>query len=261
MELIENSFFDGLGSPLVIASHTRSGTHLTLDFVRRQFPSFRSWKWPGEANDMLYLSIDVLSVIEANWGDARARQILCRPVRPLIKTHWTDSQLLKLREKQPHFAQFLAQKAAFVHVVRHPLRVLESLWAFEASHVTGADQKLNRLWLERKVAYWVQHTEDWMMRTGVIRIRFEDILGDPSAVLNCLEGVLLEDAQRLSPLLPTRLRGLWHSRRNRLLSIRPASTEILVAKQTAAFRYLFEDAARNILSEKAKILMQELKYE
>jgi hypothetical protein len=74
--MIESDFLDGLGPPLVVATHMRSGTHLTMDFVRRQFLSFRSWKWPVEANDMLYLALDVLSVLEANWGEARARRIL-----------------------------------------------------------------------------------------------------------------------------------------------------------------------------------------
>jgi hypothetical protein len=109
--MIESDFLDGLGPPLVVATHMRSGTHLTMDFVRRQFLSFRSWKWPVEANDMLYLALDVLSVLEANWGEARARRILSRPPRALIKTHWTDPGLLRLREKQPYFADFLEEGA------------------------------------------------------------------------------------------------------------------------------------------------------
>ena len=232
-----------------------------LDFVRRQFPSFRSWKWPGEANDMMYLSIDVLSVLEANWGEARARRILCRPARPLIKIHWTDPQLMRLREPQPYFADFLDQRAIFLHVIRHPLRVIESMWAFEVPRGTLCSQMPSRLWLQRKVDYWVQHTESWMARHDVIRIRFEDILGSPSAVLNCLEEVLGEDAQQLSPLLPPKLRGFWHSRRNRLLSIRPASTEILTSVKTSLFRDPFADMAREILDEKAFTLMQALNYE
>lgn len=61
--MISKAFVDRLSAPLVVATHMRSGTHLTMDLVRRQFPAFRSWKLPGEANDMLYLALDVLSGI------------------------------------------------------------------------------------------------------------------------------------------------------------------------------------------------------
>lgn len=80
---------------------------------------------------MLYLSLDVLSVLQADWGEDRARRILRRPSRSLIKTHWTDPGLMQLRKKQPYLADFLEEKASFVHVIRHPLRVLESMWAWD----------------------------------------------------------------------------------------------------------------------------------
>jgi len=259
--MIESHFFDGLGPPLVVATHMRSGTHLTMDFVRRQFLSFRSWKWPVEANDMLYLALDVLSVLEANWGEARARRILSRPPRALIKTHWTDPGLLRLREKQPYFADFLEEGAVFVHVVRHPLRVLESMWAWDVSQRSVADIKPDRFWLEKKVGYWVWHTEAWLERHGAIRIRFEDLVADTSAVLNRLEHAIGEDAQRRTPLLPPKLRGLWHSRCNRLLGIRPTSTEILSLTKAAPFRGQSADIAREVLDKKAGSLLRQLSYD
>jgi hypothetical protein len=232
-----------------------------MDFVRRQLPSFRSWKWPGEANDMLYLSLDVLSVLDANWGASRARRILSRPPRSLIKTHWTDPALMLLRKKQPYFADFLEERAVFVHVVRHPLRVLESMWAWDLSQKTVAEKIPDRLWLEKKVDYWVWHTEAWMERQGILRIRFEDLVSDTSAVLNRLEEALGENAQRRSPLLPPKLRGLWHSRQNRVLRFHPVSTEILTFTKAATIRDQFADEAWEVLNEKAASLMRRLNYE
>src|SRR4051794_27731921 len=41
--------------PVVVASHPRSGTHLLIDLLRRQFPACASWKYPLERMDRLYL--------------------------------------------------------------------------------------------------------------------------------------------------------------------------------------------------------------
>jgi hypothetical protein len=81
--MIDKSFVDELGLPLIIVTHMRSGTHLTIVFIRRQFSCFQAWKWPGEVNDMLYLSLDVLSVVHANWGGriAPGGFSAARPVR------------------------------------------------------------------------------------------------------------------------------------------------------------------------------------
>ena len=47
--------------PVIVASHPRSGTHLLMDTLRRQFKACRSWKWPGERLDRLYCSVDELN--------------------------------------------------------------------------------------------------------------------------------------------------------------------------------------------------------
>ncbi len=44
--------------PIIIATHKRSGTHLTIDTFRRQFLECNSWKYPGEPLDRLYLSLE-----------------------------------------------------------------------------------------------------------------------------------------------------------------------------------------------------------
>lgn len=258
--MIDHTFIDELGSPLVVATHMRSGTHLTIDCIRRQFCSFQSWKLPGEANDMLYLSLDVLSVLQASWGEDRARRILRRPCRPLIKTHWTDPGLIRLRDKQPYMADYLEDKASFVHVVRHPLRVLELMWAWDVSQGSVVVARPDSLWLNNKVNYWVRHTEAWMERSGIVQIRFEDLITNCSNVLSRLEELLGEQALRITPFLPPKLRGIWHSRCNRLLAVRPASTEILTVDKSVNYRNQFLDEACHVLNAKAFSLMSMFNY-
>jgi hypothetical protein len=135
------------------------------------------------------------------------------------------------------------------------------MWAWDVSQRPVADIRPDRFWLEKKVGYWVWHTEAWLERHGAIRIRFEDLVADTSAVLNRLEHAIGEDAQRRTPLLPPKLRGLWHSRCNRLLGIRPTSTEILSLTKAAPFRDQSADVARDVLDKKAGSLMRQLSYE
>ena len=47
--------------PILIASHPRSGTHLTIDFLRRQFSPCSSWKHWGESLDNLYLPLEAIT--------------------------------------------------------------------------------------------------------------------------------------------------------------------------------------------------------
>ena len=48
----------GVGRRVVLATHRRSGTHLTLDLLRRHFPACRARKWPFQGLDSLYLNLE-----------------------------------------------------------------------------------------------------------------------------------------------------------------------------------------------------------
>ena len=167
---------------------------------------------------------------------------------------------MQLRKKQPYLADFLEEKALFVHVIRHPLRVLESMWAWAVSQGSVTADLPDSLWLSKKVDYWVWHTEVWMARPGIVRIRFESLIANPSVVLSRLDELLGERALRSTPLLPSKLRGIWHSRCNRLLAVRPASTEILTVDRAATYRDQFLDQACHVLDSKASSLMAALDY-
>ena len=55
------SKFLSVGKPVVVASHPRSGTHLTLDLLRKQFPACASYKLPAQPLDRLYFALEALS--------------------------------------------------------------------------------------------------------------------------------------------------------------------------------------------------------
>jgi hypothetical protein len=223
------------GYPIVVATHMRSGTHLTIDLLRRQFPDVGGLKWPGEANDSVYLALDVLSGLQADWGESRGFRILRRSRHPICKVHWTEPDLSDLAKLNPELASWINGKGRFIYVIRNPKKVMASMLAWEMS-VEGGDSLAGDLesWIVPKLRYWSAHVIRWIERPGIMVLRFEDIVKTPEAVIGDVARHLDLEPLLRKPLLPPKLRGRWHSRLNRLFAVRPASTEILTQVPAAA---------------------------
>ena len=258
--MITAQFFDSCGPPLVIATHMRSGTHLAMDLLRRQFKSCQSWKWPGEANDSLYLALDVFSVLDADWGESRAKRILRKVDRPLLKTHWTAPDMSNLRGNQPMMAEWVETKGTFLHIVRNPFKVLASLWAWECSSGMVTDRMPSAEWIKEKILCWNEHCLVWSQLKDAHLFRFEDLILKSQATLNRLVGILDEEALMTEPLLPSKLNGKWHSRRNRLFRIQPESTEIVSDQKPLKIDTLFTDRAVQTIDEVAGATIKQFGY-
>jgi hypothetical protein len=223
----------------------RSGTHLMIDLLRRQFAGCGSWKWPGERNDMLYLPLDVVTHPGEGWDETRVLKVLHRSRRPILKTHWTLPDLADLRGRQPALADWIESGGLFLHVVRHPFTVLASQWAWDCSLLPDGDAAAapDLAWVETAIGYWTHHHQQWSHRENTTVFRYEDIVSDPRGTVTRLSVLLGEEPRLRQPLLPEKLRGPWHSRWNRLTGIRPGSTEILTRGGAADPATLFDDAA------------------
>ena len=84
---LQPTTFKDIGKPIVIASHPRSGTHLTIDLLRKQFAECKSWKMPGELLDRLYFALESFAPKFNPLSESAALNILQRATRPIIKTH------------------------------------------------------------------------------------------------------------------------------------------------------------------------------
>lgn len=253
--MIFSSDLKALGRPVVVATHMRSGTHLCLDFLRRQFAVFDGWKFPMEANDSLYLPLDVFSGDEATWGEARALRVIRRAKRLLVKAHWTLPDLSNLANRQPEMTAWLDENADFIHVVRNPLKVMASMYAWN-----GMNGRVDEPWLRKNLAEWVAHTKAWQNRRGTLLIRSEDILSRPLESVERLGKFLGECPRRREPLLPAQSSSIWHSRWNRMFTSRPASTAILVKNPVIAPGELFDSRALRVFEEVSGELMADLGY-
>jgi hypothetical protein len=260
--MILRSSLQACDRPVVVASHMRSGTHLMIDLLRRQFDACRSWKWPGERNDMLYLPLDVLTQPTAGWSEERALKVLHRAKRPILKTHWTLPDLGNLRDSQPDFADWINANAVFLHVVRNPFHVLASQWAWDCSlsPVPPLPSLPDADWISSAISGWNHHYGIWAKREKVHLFRYEEIMADPQKTIDRLTALLDEAPLMLHPLLPDKLRSGWQSRWNRIAGIRPASTEIITAGGPPDPADVFNDESIDLIHRIAGEALEALGY-
>jgi hypothetical protein len=211
-----------------------------MDLIRRQFAGFGGWKFPLEPNDTVYLPVDSLRACSGRgrWSDSRIEKVIRRSEHVVAKLHWSDPDLSEVADAQPRIAEWLRHSAKVIYVVRNPKAVLQSLWNWEiaAGKVSRAGSP-SLSWLQERLKPWAQHVDRWTAREGIQILRFEDIVENPRHSVDELGAFLGVDASYLKPLLPPRLKGVWHSRFNRLFSITPSSTEIVTTRIQARLRW------------------------
>jgi hypothetical protein len=223
-----------IGDPVVVATFMRSGTHLTIDLLRRQFRAFESSKRPLEPLDSLYLPVDVLlpGWEPPDWSTDRVLEVLRRPRRPVLKTHFLDPGLTNLRETQPVLADWLASRAVFLHVTRDLRRVIPSLWAFlqdwRPQESAPFDETFARHWIGQAL----EHRQAWAARDDSRSLDYGQLTGDPMDSLRRLGEWLQEPPLLRHPLLPRPLKSRWQSRFLRLCACGSESTAILASRET-----------------------------
>ena len=229
--------------PILVASHPRSGTHAVIDFIRKTFPSTRSWRLWGLPLNHLYVNIESLTLQEsrvnkrlAEWSASRKFN---RPDRALLKTHFLPdfSETWVEEQSGPLGASWreIIDEAHLVYVTRDPRAVMRSYKTFmsqfepaygemslvefcQTAHWTG---KMDRL------DWWSRHVSEWLAVENVIHVRLERLLSDPAAVATRLSDALEERPVLSKDPLPKPFRSVWEARLSRLTSLAPESTTVL----------------------------------
>ena len=255
--------------PIVVASHPRSGTHLLMDTLRRQFEACRSWKWTGERLDRLYCNIDELPG-DGLLDESTARRILQRTQRPLVKTHaWPGYQEAFL---DTHFGgldrewvDWLDETATTFYVYRDGRDVLCSYQLFRQGYDPSARCSIGEFLRQtedgmNRVQRWAEHVGAWQERSDVHFIQFEALLDDPVPVLQSIGELIGERPRRKEPFLPQPFQSIWESRRARLFSMRPESTAIINGERQD-WETEFSGEDRAFFHRQAGELLIELGYE
>jgi len=206
-----------IGRPIVVASHPRSGTHLTIDLLRKQFAECQGWLHFMETVHHLYFNLDELTKISEREALDCAFSILRRAERPVVKTH-TLPQLEEFDGVNRDIATRILSEADILYVVRDGREVLCSmyLWMRQQNPDYDADisefirglatpmwaaepQQLDRNRVER----WVEHVEAWLdLSDGVKLIKFEDLLSSPQRNVASLGNFLELEPLWSRPCLP-----------------------------------------------------------
>lgn len=238
---------------ILVVTHPRSGTHLTIDLLRRNFPALASRKRRLEALDALYVPIDV--VLQADPRQRRRVQRLAhRHAYPILKSHWLNPDFRNLTEASEEWGRWVSEKAKIIYVVRDPKRVLASHYLFEKSYLDIRDDR--QRWFDNACRYWSRHVHGWTGVSPDVIVQFEQIIAEPSKTVREFGELLGLRVQEADPILPPKLSSKWMGRWYRVMSSSAPSTEILTPGQGASFDDLFSDldmtAFRNVVVPTAK---------
>ena len=241
-----------VGSPVVIASFMRSGTHLAIDTLRANFDCFTTWKYPLEKNSCLYADLDVYMRPVKLWQRPGLRKRLIRPSRPMFKSHWALSHWSTVKHLHPQLTDWIEDQGRIILVVRDPRKILLSNIAWDCSLASGSAQldlpalatsllaKLRRRWME-------------IITCDIAPLYILDasvLLTCPSMVLAELSKFLHADLSYDPPVLPAPLSSQLRSRLQRLYAVRPPSTAILTHCNPSDYSWLLDtEVVRNALTD------------
>lgn len=195
--------------PVIVASHRRSGTHLTIDFVRKNFKVARARKWPLQPNDRLYLNFD--AVENPDHPSSRSREsayrFLNRVRMPIVKTHLSRNDFLISLESLN--LEDIFRSAMVLYVVRDPRSVMASFYAFREGTVGGKRISFSEFLRGDGSApgpldHWIRHVESWLDHPRVLVVRFEQLKSDPYQVLNSIASKFDITLERSDADLPKR---------------------------------------------------------
>ncbi len=256
--------FQEIGRRLVVATHRRSGTHLSIDLLRRQLRECRARKRLGEGLDALYLNLDRLDTPRRPLSEDAALELLRRAPRPLVKTHRLPFHRRAAAAGCQFRARLLADADLYA-VVRDGRDVLCSLHAYVRSFDRRAPASLADFLRQEedgtsRVAAWAREVRETLAEPGVRVLHYEEIVSRPRAVLERLARELAVEPLYLEPLLPRPLQGRWASRLGRLARD-PEATTVPGLGAVPEWRAAFSRADRAFFHCEAGALLIELGYE
>ena len=253
-----------IGRRVVVATHRRSGTHLTIDLLRRQLRECRARKRLGEGLDALYLNLDRLDAPRRPLSSYAALELLLRAPRPLVKTHRLPFHR-RAAAAGCRFRAWLLADADLYAVVRDGRDVLCSLHAYVQSYDRSAPASLSAFLRQEvdgvsRVTAWAREVRESLAVPGVRVLRYEEIVSRPRTVLERLGRELGLEPLYAEPLLPRPLQSRWESRLGRLAR-NPEATTVPGQGASADWRSAFSRADRAFFYSQAGALLIELGYE
>ena len=258
-----------MGAPVVVATHPRSGTHLMIDLLRKQFEACKGWVWPWETLHHLYVNLDRIRPQSSHpLTIEKAVSLMQRPDRPTLKTH-SRPGFREHPSASRRFIQRLIEEGTVVYVVRDGRDVLCSAYLWEQTHSDIQCQLSTFLRHPEgepsRVRQWGDHVRAWTQQESVHVFRFEDILADARNAIRQLGTILDVDPLYETPYLPKRMESdsRWVDYWRRLTGNYESTT--IVARPNGRsppdWREAFTVGDRQFFWEEAGSMLQEFDYE
>jgi len=226
--------------PIVVATHPRSGTHLLIDSLRRNFPACSIRKWPLERVDRLYLTAEAMMQRSRRMGSVTALRTLVRARRPVVKTHTLPGfepwYVPAAHEPlSPEFRDWFSRRGCFVHMRRDGRAAVLSFYTLlRASGLLGTQTFSSFLRsrgpgssAENAARGWAEHVRSWMERSEVLSLSFEELIREPRMSLERVAEHAGLRPDWSEPLIPPAVRTGFEYRMARLRGGRPESSAIL----------------------------------
>lgn len=243
---------------MLVATHPRSGTHLTIDLLRRNFSELHSRKRPLEPLDTLYVPIDI-AIDSPTVNVCRARRLVQRHRYPILKSHYLEPDYSNLADDAVDLRAWMNVSVKTIYVVRNPEKVLASFYVFVKSFQSNATPTPE--WLISSAKGWVSHVQRWSHRNDTLVLRFEDLMRNTKSSLYTVADFLNIEPVLVDPLLPPRLISKWRGRWIRLFGTDSPTTEILTGdQQGVSFKELFGGAIQCDFWDVVKPIAQQFGY-
>lgn len=254
-----------VGTPIVVVSHERSGTHLTIDLIRKQFAEAKPRRVPGESPNNAYFSVDRFFPGRVNWlPEDRAVKLMRKATLPTIKTHAFPDLHEVLPEHQA-FVDAIFRKGKLIYVVRDPRKVMCSMHPYlqfrEEARVPFAQ------WLRSTDTYgvtpikrWAQHVMAWATRPDVLVVDYEDMVKRPAKAIECLASHLELKPLMVEPMLPKPMKGKLSKLMVRLGFDLESTNVTASGRPTPKPHEVFDEALEAFLVSEASEAMELLGY-
>lgn len=189
---------------LIIATHPRSGTHFTIDLLRKQFREFQGRIRFAETLHHSYLDLDHLMRVNQPYvSESQAIDLLSRPSIPLVKTHSLPLTIKHGAENSPVTKQ-IQHTANIYYIVRDGRDVLCSVYRWKNAQCSLAEfirQQENGM---SRPKQWANHVLSWLNESKVHLRRFEDICHTPNTFLEEIAREYNISPLWIDPLFPRR---------------------------------------------------------
>jgi len=255
-------------APIIVASHRRSGTHLTIDLIRRNFPETSIFKLPLEHLDNTYLNLDRLDPAhERSIAESSAIRTLTRAARPLVKTH-AHPDFSNIRCVAPSLLSMILDNAKIIYVHRDIRDVMRSLYLYRldyysAKGVSPTDFLHGNHCEGNPIEIWVDHVCSWLESSPDMVLSFDDIIRFPRRIVDQISDRLSLKSELAEPLLPLPIKNRFEARLLRILPGRPRATTVFGSaspNSSEAKQRLFNEEDNNYIISKAEGMMKELGY-